>query len=396
MIRKIFLKELKDTLRDRRTLMTMLVIPMLLFPVIINIFIGVSSDFEKNAATKPITIGIAGDKGNPVEKIIKSIPDEIGKKKLIRFSDTLALIRDLKKDSIQIGIYVPKTYEQDIASLKRCELKVYHNVTEMGMQERAEQFMAVVQGSEKLDRLKRLNLDEEKIEPLKITYVNIASEKEMIGKLAGGMLPYIFIVFGFIGCMYPAIDLFTGEKERGTIETLLTTPVTRWQILIGKMGVVVLSGLTAATCALLGLFVSIETLDVLPDQEILKVVHSILSPGFIVMLYCLLIPLTIFFAGVMIPICIHAKTFKEAQSIITPLNIVMVLPAMVGFFPGIELNWITASIPVVNVVLATKELIAGTLEIGLISISFLVMISLAGLAVLLSYRRFDKETNVLN
>ncbi|MEY4604332.1 MAG: hypothetical protein RIT43_1624 [Bacteroidota bacterium] len=395
MIRKIFLKELKDTLRDRRTLMTMLVIPMLLFPVIMNVFIGISADFEKDAATKPILIGIAGKKGNPVEQTIKSIPQEIGKKKFTHYSDTIALIRDLKNERIQLGIYVPTSYEEDIATMKRCELKVYHNVTEMGMQERAEQFMAVVQGNEKLNRFQKLNLDEEKIEPLKVTYVNVASEKEMIGKLAGGMLPYIFIVFGFIGCMYPAIDLFTGEKERGTIETLLTTPVTRWQILIGKMCVVVLSGLTAATCALLGLFISIETMDVLPDQEILNVIHSILSPGFIAVLYCLLIPLTVFFAGVMIPICIHAKSFKEAQSIITPLNIVVILPSMVGFFPGIELNWITASIPVVNVVLATKELIAGTLEFVLVSISFVVMISLAALSVLLSYRRFDKETNIL-
>jgi sodium transport system permease protein len=395
MIGKIFLKELKDTLRDRRTLMTMLVIPLLLFPVIINVFIGISADFEKDAATKSINIGIVGKKNNPVENTIKSIPDEIGKKRIIHYADTASLIKDLKTDSIQIGILVPGSYEEDVSSMKRCELKVYHNVTEIGMQERAEQYMAVVQGNERLNRWNKLHLDEETIEPLKVNYVNIASEKEMIGKLAGGMLPYIFIVFGFIGCMYPAIDLFTGEKERGTIETLLTTPVTRWQILIGKMGVVVLSGITAATCALLGLFLSMEIMDVVPDQEILTVIHIILSPGFIVMLYCLLIPLTVFFAGLMIPICIHAKSFKEAQSIITPLNIVVILPSMVGFFPGIELNWMTAAIPVVNVVLATKELISGTLEIALVSISFIIMISLAALAILISYRRFDKETNIL-
>jgi sodium transport system permease protein len=395
MIKTIFLKELKDTLRDRRTLMTMLVIPLLLFPVIMNVFIGISSDFEKDAATKPIKIGMVGKKNNPVELAIKDIPSEISKKTIIHYLDTNQLIKDLQKDSIQLGLFVPSNYNALIDEMKPCPIRVYHDVTAMGMQERAEQYMAVVERNEKLNRLNKLQIDQQKIEPLTISYVNIASEKEMIGKLAGGMLPYIFIAFGFIGCMYPAIDLFTGEKERGTIETLLTTPVTRWQILIGKMGVVVLSGLTAATCALLGLFISIETLDIIPDQEILKVVHSILSPGFIVMLYCLLIPLTVFFAGVMIPICIHAKSFKEAQSIITPLNIVMVLPAMVGFFPGIELNWITAAIPVVNVVLATKELIAGTLEIGLVAISFTVMISLALLAVLVSYKRFDKETNVL-
>jgi sodium transport system permease protein len=113
------------------------------------------------------------------------------------------------------------------------------------------------------------------------------------------------------------------------------------------------------------------------------------------MLYALLIPLTVFFAGVMIPIAVYEKTYKEAQSIITPLNIVMVLPAMVGFFPGIELNAITACIPVVNIVLSTKELIAGTLDLGLLALSFAVMFGLAVLAVFISYKRFDKETNVV-
>jgi sodium transport system permease protein len=213
--------------------------------------------------------------------------------------------------------------------------------------------------------------------------------------LAGGFLPYIFIAFGFIGCMYPAIDLFTGEKERGTIETLLTTPVARWQILFGKMIVVVLSGLTAATCALLGLYVSIEFMNVVENAEIMAIVKGILSVKFILTLFLLLFPLTIFFAGVMIPIAVYAKTFKEAQSIITPLNIVVVLPAMVGFFPGIELNAITACIPVVNVVLSSKELIAGTLEWGYLALSFGVMLTLAMLSVFVSYKQYGKESNVI-
>jgi sodium transport system permease protein len=218
----------------------------------------------------------------------------------------------------------------------------------------------------------------------------------MIGKMAGGFLPYIFIAFGFIGCMYPAIDLFTGEKERGTIETLLTTPVARWKILIGKMLVVVSSGMLAASCSLIGLFISIEYLDLGAEKEIMEVIHGMLNLPFILSLLALLFPMVIFFAGVMIPIAIYAKSFKEAQSIITPLNIVMVLPAMIGFFPGIELNLNTAFIPVINVVLATKELIAGTLSFGYFLSVFSVMLLIAGLAVLLSYRQFGKESNILS
>ena len=97
----------------------------------------------------------------------------------------------------------------------------------------------------------------------------------------------------------------------------------------------------------------------------------------------------------MIPIAVYAKTFKEAQSIITPLNIVVVLPAMIGFFPGIELNLSTACIPVINVVLSTKELIAGTLNLNYLLISFLVMGFLALISVFISYKQFGKESNIL-
>jgi sodium transport system permease protein len=395
MIFTIFKKELKDTLRDRRTLMMMLVIPILIFPIIMNIFASVSKSFQEEAANKKIKIGIVGTENNFLELELNAIPKELGDKEIILYKDTLSLINDLKKDSLQLGAYVSGEFNQLMHSMHPAPLTFFFNATDMGMKERAEAYMAVIDAKAKSKRFVKLGIDEARTQPIITEYRNIASDKEMIGKLAGGILPYIFIAFGFIGCMYPAIDLFTGEKERGTIETLLTTPVARWQILFGKMGVVVLSGLTAATCALLGLFFSIEFIDSEGNAEILKIVHSILNPTFIVLLYSLLIPLTVFFAGLMIPIAVNAKSFKEAQSIITPLNIVMVLPAMVGFFPGIELNFVTACIPVVNIVLATKELIASSLDIGLVALSFSVMMSLAVLSVIFSYKRFDNETNII-
>lgn len=395
MIFTIFKKELKDTLRDRRTLMMMLVIPILVFPIIMNVFVGVSASFSEEAATKEVKIGFVGTKENYVLSQLENLPEELGKKEIIFYNDSIQLKKDLKLDSIQIGMYMEKAFDEHLKAHKPAGLIVFYNATDVGMKDRAEIYLNTIEDIARQERILDLKLDETKLTPIVTEYSNVASDKEMIGKLAGGILPYIFIAFGFLGCMYPAIDLFTGEKERGTIETLLTTPVARWQILFGKMGVVVLSGLLASTAALVGLSLSIEVLDVVENAELLDIIHSILSVNFILLLYALLIPLTVFFAGVMIPIAVFAKSFKEAQSIITPLNIVMVLPAMVGFFPGIELNVTTAMIPVVNIVLATKELIAGTLDMGLLAISFGVMFVLAIIAVFISYKRFDKETNIL-
>lgn len=395
MIFTIFKKELKDTLRDRRTLIMMLVIPTLVFPIILNVFVGVSSSFTEEAAKKKVNIGFVGAPDNYVTQKLHELPKTAGEREIIMYDDTASLFKDIRSDAIQIGLYTPADFDRRMTNKEPAPVTVYFNATDLGMKDRAEVYLEAIQEQAKVERYQLMELDEAELSPIEVQYQNIASGKEVIGKLAGGILPYIFIAFGFLGCMYPAIDLFTGEKERGTIETLLTTPIRRWQILFGKMGVVVLSGLLASTCALLGLFLSIEVFDLVKNPELLDIIHEILSPTFILMMYGLLFPLTVFFAGTMIPIAVYAKSFKEAQSIITPLNIVMVLPAMVGFFPGIELDTVTAAMPVVNIVLATKELIAGTLDFSLLLISFGVMIALAVLAVTVSYKRFDKETNVI-
>jgi sodium transport system permease protein len=336
-------------------------------------------------------MGVWGPKSQQLKGQLKALPEALGKKKIVTFKDSASLNLAVRNQEIDLGLLC-----QSDSSGKNLQLDWIFDASEVGRQDRAEAFNNAISAQEEQKRLQELGIKVQEIKPVSANFTNCASNKKMVGKLAGGFLPYIFIAFGFIGCMYPAIDLFTGEKERGTIETLLTTPVARWKILVGKMLVVISSGMLAASCSLLGLFISIEFLDLGAEKELLEVIHSILTVPFILSMLALLLPLVIFFAGVMIPIAIYAKSFKEAQSIITPLNIVMVLPAMVGFFPGIELNAITACIPVVNVVLATKELIAGTLDIGLLMLSFGVMTSLALLAILFSYKRFDRESNLVS
>lgn len=395
MIFHIFKKELRETLRDRRTVITMIIVPTLIFPVIMNVFVSISSKFQEDQMSKEVKIGLVSPDNGALKSEMMNLPKELGKRKFIVYKDSMSLIKAIRDKKADFGYYLPVSAQKKYDAMEQIEVKIFHNGTDVGMEDRAESYLSVIKTKWKAQRFIKLKLTESLVEPIKTVASNVASNQEMIGKLAGGFLPYLFIIFSFMGCMYPAIDLFTGEKERMTIETLLTAPVQRWKLLIGKMGVVVLSGLLAATCSLLGLFLAVEGFQLVKDPELLKVIHDILSPSFIFLMYLLLIPLVVFFAGVMVPLAIRAKSFKEAQSTIAPMNILVVLPAMVGFFPGIELNEITAMIPIVNIVLATKELIAGTLEWYLVFISFAVMLTLAAIAVTLSYRKFESETNVI-
>tara|TARA_B100000508_G_C11465718_1_gene282258 strand:+ start:2609 stop:3802 length:1194 start_codon:yes stop_codon:yes gene_type:complete len=397
MIFTIFKKELKDTLRDRRTIIAMIVIPVLVFPLIMGLITQISSSFEEGQKEEELTIAlISEDPGNKLITSLDAIPDSIGPKRFTFMTDTSGIRKLINDDSVQVAISIPSDYDKQIESGKSVPIAVYLKETNIGYKSRIKTYLEIIESSTRSERLAKLSIAEETLDPLNTQFINLSSSKEMIGKLAGGFLPYLFIIFGFIGCLYPAIDLFTGEKERKTLETLLTTPIDRWKILVGKMLVVVTSGIAAASFALFGLFMALNVFELAPNAQIMGVVNSILSLPFIISLYILLIPLTVFFAGVMIPVTISAKSFKEAQSILTPVNFIIILPAMVGFIPGIELDFTTALIPIVNIVLASKELVAGTLSPGLMLLVFGVMFVFAALAVMLSRKRFERESNVIS
>lgn len=107
MIFTVFKKELRDTLRDRRTVMMMIVIPTLVFPLIMSVFMSVSESFQKEAAEKKVKIGLVSNQVGSLEADLLKVPETLGKREFIPFTDTVSLIRAIRADSVQVGIYVP-------------------------------------------------------------------------------------------------------------------------------------------------------------------------------------------------------------------------------------------------------------------------------------------------
>lgn len=394
MIFTIFKKELKETLRDRRTLVVMIVIPALMFPLIFKITTSFSRDMTEKAATKTLIVGYVGE-NNSLLTDLKADQGGVGKYEWKKFNDTIQIQEAIQSDSIHLGLYIDAGFDASIKDNKAAKAKIFYDATDIGYKQRLEERIQEFNTKVTQQRLDSLKIDKQLFSAVELQESNVATMQEMIGKMAGGMLPYVFIIFGFIGCMYPAIDLFTGEKERGTVETLLTTPVPRWKILAGKMGVVVLSGLIAAIFAMGGLYFSTQNLPGGEEMaELSAVLDTMFSGGTLISMFALIVPLMVFFAGLMIPITVYAKSFKEAQSIITPLNILVIVPAVVGMFPGVEYSIQTAFIPVVNVVLATKEIVAGTIDYTLYTGTLLSLFIFAVIAVMISHRQFGKENNI--
>ena len=384
----VFKKEVLDTLRDRRTLLTAIVMPALLMPVLMYGLTKLSTSIMEKEENKKLKIALmdapadfAGLLDTAKFELIPGINKETGRDQILA-------------DSLDALIGFHSKYDERINDMKSGKVEMWFKSTNIMVKGR---LTDIVDDYEKgiLDsRIENLNLTKDAIDPINLIRYDIAPKNEQIGQMVGGFLPYIFIIFCFMGCMYPALDLITGEKERGTIETLLTVPASRFNILMGKVITIAIVGLSAALMTILGLVVAVKFLPDIPD-DILEALTNIVGIKFILMLFAMLIPMAIFFAGVISAMVVKAKSFKEAQSIVTPMSFLVIIPAVIALLPGVELNWGTVFIPILNVALATKEIVAGTIQPIHFIIVVVSLIILALISVGISYRQFSKEGMVI-
>jgi sodium transport system permease protein len=301
----------------------------------------------------------------------------------------------IQEGFLDAAVYVNPTYSKDIAGNGQANIQIYFKGTD-SFDIARDRIKTVLKASENQiisSRMDRLNLQPNVVKAYEIQYNDVASKQEKFGKLAGGWLPYIFIVFGFMGAMYPAVDLGSGEKERGTLETILSSPATRLDVVMGKFLVIMATAFLTAFLALAGLLIGIQLISEIPPP-VLTLINEIFSLKLITLIMTLVLPVSAFFSAVLLGLSIYARSFKEAQSIIAPLNIIIIFPAVIGTLPGIELNSITALIPILNVTLAAKDIIAGVINPFFMTEVYLSLFGFAALALFWCVRAFNKESTI--
>ena len=242
-------------------------------------------------------------------------------------------------------------------------------------------------------RLEARNLPDSLVDPFQVKKQNVAPPEKVSGAAIGGFLPYFVIILCLTGATYPAIDLTAGEKERGTIETILCSPVPRTQIVLGKFLMVLTAALCTAMLAIISMGVSFHV-----AKKMLAGVGGAENPlnftiglKAIAAVFLMVLPLAVLFAAGLIAIALMAKSYKEAQSYIAPLMIVAILPAVAGVLPGVEFNARMALIPVLSTSLVCKEIVAGTYHWNYIAIIFLSTCVYATAALYVAVSLFKRE-----
>ncbi len=372
----IFRKELTEVLRDRRTLVFMIALPLLAIPALLELSLRFATEAQRKASTETLRYAILDEHHAPAvaeafagapgfERVTFDPPAANARPISDAISD--AIDADTIDFALVIGAPTGASAGARDSAGAQTPVTLYHDnaSTTDKARERATAVLTALSERERDRRLVALGVPEDArdrlLVPVRVTDVGTADMRAVIGELIGGMLPYIFIIFCYMGALYPAVDLAAGEKERGTLETLLLVPVARHRIVLGKYLVVFTAALTAAVLSLvsLGAWGAYKSRSV---EGAFGTVLSSIGALDLALIALMFVPAAAIFAAILLSISIYARSFKEAQSYAVPLNFLVVLPAMLPMLPGVEMTWGWAMVPITNIALAIQELVKGTMS----------------------------------
>jgi sodium transport system permease protein len=398
----VFAKELRDLLRDRRTIISMIVVPTLVMPALMAVLLFVAVKVARDVATTAPTVMLIGGEDSPEAR--QSLEQQRKLRIVPAAPDWRQLIANKK---LRAAVEIPPGFDAAVQRGERATVKVYHYEGELRSDRAVSEVRRLFGGyGEKIveSRLNARGLSLATIRPLDVRTENVAPPEKVGGNMIGGIIPYFFLLLAFTGAMYPAMDLTAGEKERGTMETLLCSPVARIDLVLGKFLMILTASLATVAFSLLSMFVTFSVGTSMAAQRIIGSgtaaaqrtadrisTMTTLDPVGLVAVLGMVLPMIVLFAAALFTISLFAKSFKEAQSYVSPLIIVIIMPAGIGMLPGVELNARLALIPILNVSLASKELVSGVWHWNYLALIFGSTCAYAAIALALAVRMFNRE-----
>jgi sodium transport system permease protein len=327
-------------------------------------------------------------------EVVQKLKDAANLRVVKPRADYVDLISNKK---IRAAIDLPPGFQADVEHGSHPEVKIYifsGDLKSMLSATRIKEQLTEYRDSMVRDRLAAQHLPESLMKPFAVEQQNVVSEDRVAGESYGGLITYLVILMCMTGAMYPAMDLTAGEKERGTMETILSSPIKRTHLVMGKFFVVLTASLATATLSVLSMAGSFAVLahygkgQGIGDDFPILTMHA--QTAFAIFIMAL--PVAVLFSAVLMTISLFAKTFKEAQSYLTPMTFLVIVPAVAAVIPGIELTAKLALIPILNVGLLCKELVTGTYHWGYIGLIFGCTCVYAGIALFLAVKMFQRES----
>jgi sodium transport system permease protein len=390
----LLVKEIVHLFRDTKTIVQTVVVPTFITPLLIGAVIWYISSIAVDEGKKTYDVAVYDQ--NNTELTIKLQESE--RLNVLLMDSIDQVIDDVTNDNSEIGISLGSDFTSQLKNNLSGEITIYSKNLDNFSQAQGIVSDIIDEYDDQIrnERLNNLNVDENFINPITVLDEDLTSNEEFAGSIIGGILAFLFIVYIMSGSMYPAIDLGAGEKERGTMETLISTNISSVDIIIGKMFSVTSSAVLTAIFSLLGFAVPLIVIflfygDSIPENAF-EIISAIVNPVAIVAMFGLLIPLSIFMGAFMLAISIYSKNPKEASLLLGNAVIIFFIPAYVPLInPGIELDLVGSLIPCYSFALHTNALIAGNTDWFLYGATLISNIIYCSIAIYVTYIMFDDE-----
>ena len=386
-VRTIFKKEIIDIIRDKKTLFMGIVLPLILYPLLMIIM------------TQIMTISMNSIENDDINIAFEKYPSK----------ELITLIKNYDSDGA-INIVKSKNYKKD---LEKGNIDAYVDIKEKNKIEnykiyidsskensstvnsKLEDIFNTYKEKKVKDKIEQLQLNvEETLEPVVYSTIDLAKTEEVAGLLLGQILPLILIMGVLLGAIYPAIDSMAGEKERGTLETLFTLPISNLELVMGKYMAVSLCAIVTAilnVVSILMTLIYILSTGNISGQLLSNNfnIFALSGPLFITLICICLFAMVV--SAVSMCVCSLAKSFKDAQNYITPVMFLVLIPSYASMIPNLNLDRTTSIIPVVNISLLIKSVLSNNANLSLIALVFISNFAFVILSVILLSKLFNSE-----
>jgi len=389
----IFRREVRDQLRDRRTLFMIFVLPVLLYPLLGMGIVQFAAAFEQKPRTvllvgvehlpeAPALLNAARDTFDPS---LFDSPAEAARLKVTAVADAPPYAKpEARFEAIRGGladaaVVIPADVKAQLNGVVSSRIPVvYDSADERSQITHLRVREVIARWNERIvaGRLARDNKPAGYTEPIQAKAEDVATPAEAGGSIWAKVFPFLMVMMALTGAYYPAVDLCAGEKERGTMETLLISPATRAEIVMGKFLTVVLASiatvlLNLASLALTGFQLARQVGAMSTGPGAGRLARIIGPPSLESAFWMLLlvIPLSVFFGAICLALAVLARSMKEGQYYMTPVFMIVMPLVFLTLAPGIELNLFYSLVPVTGVSLLLKTLMQG--EYGLARAYFL-------------------------
>ena len=386
-VRTIFKKEIIDIIRDKKTLFMGIVLPLILYLLLMIIMTQIMTISMNSIENDYINIAFEKYPSKELITLIKNYDSDC----VINIVKSKNYKKDLEKGNIDAYV--------DIKEKNKIEnYKIYINSSKENsstVNSKLEDIFNTYKEKKVKDKIEQLQLNvEETLEPVVYSTIDLAKTEEVAGLLLGQILPLILIMGVLLGAIYPAIDSMAGEKERGTLETLFTLPISNLELVMGKYMAVSLCAIVTAilnVVSILMTLIYILSTGNISGQLLSNNfnIFALSGPLFITLICICLFAMVV--SAVSMCVCSLAKSFKDAQNYITPVMFLVLIPSYASMIPNLNLDRTTSIIPVVNISLLIKSVLSNNANLSLIALVFISNFAFVILSVILLSKLFNSE-----